>query len=223
MIYDTFADEIKREYELFLYALTGRYLALTGAGMEVSPHLINALRKSGLALQGMFVDHATTKVLEFAQEYASARSHERAVAFLGEIVRMSDANIATLIERLKGAALNPQTVPDMHGAMGLLLQRNMADPTYKVTTKSGRSYDAVKLMATEARDLGYRVWLDNQLEWIAVHGDLARVMMLDPTDERNGIVFSISGETSGYRSFAEIEQEIFHYNSLATVVPHVSV
>lgn len=223
MIYDTFADEIKREYELFLFALTGRYLSLTSAGMEVSPMLIRSMQVTGAALQGMFLEHATTKVREFAQSYASARSDERVSAFLREIERISEINIKSLTDRMRGAALNPQAVAgDPHGAMGLLLQRNMAHPEFRVPTQSGRSYEAIKLMVAEARDLGYRLYLDNKLEWIAIQSDLAQVMYPDPNDEREGMVFSISGNTAGYPSFAELEQEIFHYNARATVVPHVS-
>ena len=222
MIYDDFASTLQREYELFLFALTGRYLALTSAGVDASPHTILAVRKSALVLQGMFLEHANSKVREFVQNYPSARSDERVVAFLREISRMSDANIVSLTDRLRGAALNPQKQDDMHGAMGLLLQRQMATPTFKVETKSGRSYEAVGLMGTEARDFAYRTWIDNKLEWIAQTSDLAQVQYADPTHAGNGMVFSIGGETPNVPTFAQIEDEVFHYNAQAMVVPDVS-
>jgi hypothetical protein len=221
MIYDDFAEALRREYEVFLLALTGRYLSLTSAGVQASPHTIGELRRAGAGLQGMFLQHASAAIDNLIGEYPSARANERASAFKREIERMSDTNIESLIDRMKGAAMNPQAVGEVHGAMGLLLQQRMAQPEYRVPTKSGRSYEAKSLMYGQARDFGYRVWIDETLSSIAVLSDLAEVQYPDPNHAGNGMVFSVSGETPGYPSFAGIENEVFHYNAQAMIVPHV--
>lgn len=223
MIYDDFATQLQREYEVFLFALTGRYLSLSAAGVQVSPHSIETVRKAGIALQGMFLTHANALTRQFAQDYPSARAEERLIAFERELTRISDTNIKSLTDRMRGAAINPTMVGEVHGAMGLLLQSKMAEPDYRVSTKSGRSYDAKALLTTEARDLAYRMWIDHQLAWIAEGGDLAQVQYPDPNHADNGMVFSISGQTQGYPSFAQIEDDVFHYNAQAMIVPHVSL
>lgn len=223
MIYDDLASQLKREYEVFLMALTGRYLSLSAAGVQVSPQSIQAVQKAGIALQGMFLAHAKALVQQFAQEYPSASAATRVSAFERELTRMSDINIASLTDRMRGAAINPAAVGEVHGAMGMLLQQKMAEPEYRVPTKSGRSFDAKALMGSAARDFGYRMWIDHTLESIAQHGDLAQVHYYDPAHAGNGMVFSISGETKGVPSFASIEDEVFHYNAQAMIVPHVSL
>lgn len=223
MIFDDLASQLKREYEVFLFALTGRYLSLSAAGVQVSPQSITAVQKAGITLQGMFLEHANALVRQFAQDYPSASAQARVTAFERELTRMSDINIKSLTDRMRGAAINPTAVGEVHGAMGLLLQQKMAEPEYRIPTKSGRSFDAKALLWTEARDFGYRIWLDNKLEWIAQGGDLAQVQYPDPNHADNGMVFSISGKTQGVPSYAEIKDKVFHYNAQAMIVPHVSL
>lgn len=223
MIYDDFADKLKREYELFLFALSGRYLLLTSAGVEMTPLALRQLERSGALLQSTFLESAALRVAQFVAEYPSASAQERQSAFLREIERMTQVNIDSLIERMRGAAVNPTSVAaEMHGAMGLLLQRRMAQPEYRVPTKSGRSFEALGLMYAQARDFGYRIYLAGTLERIGQTDDLAQVQYADPNHADNGLTFSISGATAGYPSFASLEDTIFHYNAQAMVVPHVS-
>ena len=221
MIYDDFAEALRREYEVFLFALTGRYLSYTSAGVQASPMLAHQMKSAGAGLQAMFLEHASTKIDNLIGEYPSAYANERAVAFKRELTRVTDTNIDSLVDRIKGAAMNPTAVGEVHGAMGLLLQQKMANPEFRVPTKSGRSYEAKSLMYAQARDFGYRVWIDETLETIGATGDLAEVLYSDPNHAGNGMVFSISGKTPDYPSFAGIEDEVFHYNAQAMIVPHV--
>lgn len=223
MIYDEFADKLRREYGFFLLALTGRYLSISGTGVQVSPMLVRQLHTAGVGLQALFIAHASAQIDQLAADYPSASAHARVDAFKRELVRVTDTNIETVVDRLKGMATNTlESVKDAHGAIGLLLQKKMATPEYRVPTKSGRAYNAESLVQTEARDVGYRMWIANQLDWIVQHGDdLAAVQYPDPNHADNGMVFSITGSTKGYPSFAEIERKVFHYNAQAMIVPHV--
>lgn len=223
MIYDDFAEALRREYEVFLLALTGRYLSLTAAGVQVSPHTIQAVRTAGVALQAHFLSHATQMIADYLDDQYVAGSSDLAIAFERELNRITDTNIESLLDRMRGAAINPQAVGEVHGAMGLLLQQKMANPEYRVPTKSGRSYEAKGLMVAQARDFAYRVWIASTLAFIAKGGDLAEVQYPDPNHADNGLVFSISGNTEGYPSFAGIEKTVFHYNAQAMIVPHVSL
>lgn len=222
MIYDDFASQLQREYDLFLFAVAGRYLSLTGTNIEVSPMLVRQLRTVSAGLQATFLEHAKQRLNDFTAQYASASSEARSTAFMRELTRMTDENIKTLTDKLKGGVRDTfAAVKNAHGAMGLLMQKKAAEPEFLIKTKSGRSFKASAYLYTEARDLAYRVWIDNKLEWIAQAGDLAEVQYPDPNHAGNGMVFSISGETKGVPSFNEIEDKVFHYNAQATIVPHV--
>lgn len=222
MIYDDFATELQREYDLFLFAVAGRYLSFVGTNVEVSPMLVRQMRTAGAALQATFLEHAKRRLDDFTAQYTTASAQPRSVAFMRELTRMTDENINTLTDKMKGGLRDTfAAIKNAHGAMGLLMQKKAAEPEFLIKTKSGRSFKASGYLYTEARDLAYRVWIDSKLEEIARTGDLAEVQYPDPNHADNGMVFSISGETKGVPSFNEIEDKVFHYNAQATIVPHV--
>lgn len=223
MIYEDFADRMAREYQLYLIGLTGRYLALMTPGVEMSPWAIGQLQSAGEALQKTFMSIAERTMQDFMNQLSISNAQAQAQAFMSTVTSMTTQNIQLLVDRMKGVKNNALDAMknDMHGAMGLLLQRQLTNPEYLVKTASGRSYQAAPLMRTEARQFGYQEWLASELEKLAEQGDLAEVRYADPEHENNGLVFSISGDTPGYPSFESITDSVFHYNSTATIAPHV--
>jgi hypothetical protein len=223
MIYDDFGENSRREYDLFVFALTGRYLTLVAPGIAVSPMSIYTLRASGSMLRKAYLQSAFRMIDGYAQEYASARSEQLALDWRRELERITEVNIESLVLRLKGAARSELSLLDnVHGAMGTLLQQRLSSPELVVPTASGREYKAGPLVGAEARDFAYRAWLDSELERIAVTSDLAEVIYPSADHEGHGRVFSISGATIGYPSFALLEEDVFHFNANAMVKPHVS-
>lgn len=74
------------------------------------------------------------------------------------------------------------------------------------------SEDFVRVLVRQHLLLTY---VESYLFALAKSGkDLARVVY---TDERNGLVFSITGTTGGYPSYDDIRESAFHPNSLASV------
>lgn len=223
MIFNDFADRLTREYEMYLIGLTGRYLSLIAPGVDVSPWAIGQLRAGAEMLRKTFLTIANRTVQDFLTQVSADGMREQTQAFMDRVANMTAQNITLLTDRMKGVndtALNAFK-SSMHGAMGLLLQRQLTNPEYTVTTDSGRTYQAAPLMKTEARQFGYQHWLIAEMQKLSWQGDLAKVVYPDPEHENHGLVFSMSGATPGYPSFEDLQDSVFHYNSTATIAPHV--
>ena len=221
MIYDEFGAQMKREYELFLFALSGRYLSLIAPGADVSPMMIRQFTQSASQLQATFIQTAIQRIEQFATTYPSASAEKRSTRLVSELMRITASNIETLTLRMKGGAQNALAgVKNAHGAMGLLLQQKLSNPEFRVKTPKGRSFDAVSYTHAEARNFAYLAWIDATLERIALTSDLAEVRYPSADHAAYGTVFSISGSTPGYKSFQEMEL-LFHYNSTAFPHDHV--
>lgn len=223
MIYDDFGEDAGREYDLFIFALTGRYLSLRAPGIAVSPMSVESFKLSGAMLRKAFLQSANRMIDDYARDHVSARSEELVASWRTELARITENNIASLVLRLKGGERNELSLlADVHGAMGLLLQRQLSSPELTVTTASGRQYKAGPLVRAEARDFAYRAWLSAELDRIGASSDLAEIAYASSDHENHGRVFSITGATPGYPSFESLEEDVFHFNANAMVKPHVS-
>ena len=221
MIYDEFATKLQREYELFLFALSGRYLNLIAPGAAVSPMMVRQMETEGAKMRDTFLHSATQRADDFARTYTVAGAQQRSEQFLSDLKRITTENIATITQRMKtGSANTLSGIKHAHGAIGLLLQQKLSNPDFRVKTPKGRSFDAVGYVFAEARNFAYLTWIDATLEKIAVTSDLAEVRYPNPEHTANGTVFSISGKTPGYKTFAEVKL-LFHYNSTAFPHDHV--
>lgn len=218
MIYDDFATKLKQDYNLFLFALAGRYLTLTAPGAEVSPQMLRQMKEQGLELAKTFMQSAGMRIGDFTHSHQSAGVEARSSAFVKVLANIAAQNIDMLTLRMKGGAKNALAgVKEAHGAIGLLLQQKLANPDFRVKTPKGRSFDAVAYLFAEARNFAYLSWIDTTLERIAQTSDLAEIRYPNPEHSANGTVFSISGSTPGYKSYEEVKL-LFHYNS--TAFPH---
>jgi len=221
MIFDDFATKLKQDYDLFLFALAGRYLTLMAPGAEVSPHMVRQMQEQGAALAKTFLSSASARVDDFAQSYPLADSDVRSARFKRELSNIAAQNIYTLMQRMKGGAQNTLAgVKEAHGAIGLLLQQKLSNPDFRIKTPKGRSFDAASYLLAEARNYAYQSWIEFTLAQIAQTSDLAQVNYPNPEHVGHGTVFSISGQTPGYKSFEQIKL-MFHYNSTAFITHHV--
>lgn len=221
MIYDDFAVKLQREYELFLFALSGRYLSLITPGADVSPMMVRQMETEGEKLRATFLQSATQRVDDYARTYTVASAQARADHFVSDLKRITTENIKTITQRMKaGSATTLSGIKHAHGAIGLLLQQKLSNPDFRVKTPKGRSFDAVSYVFAEGRNFAYLTWIDATLEKIAVTSDLAEVRYPNPEHAAYGTVFSISGKTPGYKSFEEVKL-LFHYNSTAFPHDHV--
>jgi hypothetical protein len=223
MQYEDFAIRLKAEYELFLFALSGRYLSLMAPGADVSPMSINQFEQSARELRATFLQSANRAIVEQVSNVSVDEVTALAQGFGEEMARVSAENIGTLVTRMKGVKVNAlDAVNNAHGAMGLLLQQKLATPEFNVTSASGRTFKAAPFVKAQARHFAYRTWLYQQMVGFSWEGDLAQVIYDDPTHDNDGLVFSMSGATPGYPSFDDLIDTVFHYNAKAKIGPHVS-
>jgi len=222
MIYDDFAAQFKKEYEVFLFALAGRYLLAIAPGAEVSPMMINDFKTQAVTLRETFLHSAMQSITSYLTAINSGRVTELSVAFGNELNHATLQNIQQLVASMKGVGqVATKSVKDAHGGLGLLIQKKLASPDFVLKTPAGRKFKAPDLIRLMAREFAYRQWLHQQIEDIAKTGDLAQIYYDNPDHVHSGTVFSISGETEGHMTWAWAERVVFHYNSTAMVKPYV--
>lgn len=222
MQYEGFAIRLKAEYELFLFALSGRYLAQMAPGGAVSPVHIGDFERNAHALRSTFLKTANRSVSEYVAGPPVDAVDKLAKDFESQLEQITRQNVDSLVQRMKGARGNTlDAVGQVHGAMGLLLQQKLATPEFNVTAASGRTFKAAPFVKSQARQFAYQSWLQAQVSALSVTGDLAQVLYDEPAHENHGLTFSISGATPGYPSFESLAQSVFHYNANAKVAPHV--
>lgn len=222
MIYDDFGEQMKKEYEVFLFALSGRYLSAMAPGAEVSPKMVNDLKASAASLRDTYLRTASQTIAVYVAQLDNGNGTEQSVTLTNELAMVTSQNISTLIARMKGAHQDAlKSVKDAHGGIGLLLQKKLANPEFTVETASGRKYKAPDYVRGMTRDFAYRMWLNARMEEISWTSDLAMVTYDDPSHSSYGKVFSISGDSTEYPSFASLERGVFHFNASAKVEVYV--
>lgn len=222
MIYEDFAQRFKREYEVFLFALAGRYLLAIAPGAQVSPRMINDFKSEAAALRETFLQSAMQTVTTYLNQIDAGRVTDLSVAFGNELNHATMQNIQQMVAAMKGVSqVATKSVKDAHGGMGLLLQKKLESPAFVLKTPAGRRFNATDLVGSMAREFAYRQWLHTTIEQIADSGDLAEAYYDNPDHAYNGAIFSISGESDKHQSWAWAERVIFHYNATAKVRAHV--
>jgi hypothetical protein len=228
MDYDALTRAVMALYDAYLYGITGVYFSMQAPGAHVSPRLLTEFETVTNRLKKTFIAQTRGEIDAFLSAPNAAPDHRvlrdartAAEGLLDDIERIAGANQRSLVDRLKGKTQQfASMLKTATGGVGLLLQRKLEKPEFKVADASGRMWKAPVLMRTMVRDFGYQ----NDIEFDLAHmdGDLAMVQYADPNHTNNGLVFSISGKTDGYPSFASIRGSIFHPNATARVVSYVS-
>jgi hypothetical protein len=228
MLYGELTERMMANYNLFLFALFGRYQQIRAPGIEVTPRALTDLQVDAYALAKTFVVIAETEfdnylyslVEDRSSELVALLTHRKSEALIlvrgmvaenvKQVVSLGKTGVRDFASLLKGGA---------RGAMGLLVQRKMAGLEFKVTDTSGRKWGARTLMRVVIRDFAYQSWIDFSLQSVRDAGvDLVEVQY---SDESKNFVMSMSG-ASGHPSLADIRDTIFHPNSNAAVESYVS-
>lgn len=215
MLYDTLATRLTAEYDLFLYALSGRYQQMRAPGVTATPRAIADLNYKAHELASTFYQIASNEIatyidpmIEAASESVADRLTQRKIAVLTLITSMLLENVHQVIKTARTGITGPgDMLKGSTGAIGSLLQRMMAKITFKANDTSGRKWDAEKLFRVIVRDFAYQSWLDQQVEQL----DEAGVTLI--TNNQNA-VFPIS-------EFENVRAQYFHINSNAIPTPYV--
>lgn len=221
MIYDDLATRLASEYGLFLLALTGRYQQIRAPGVEVTPRVIADLQFDGYKLGNTFYEIAEREIDNYLRPMLEAASGDAIDALLTRknetltaIRFISIENVQTVAKLARtGISGIASMLAGSTGSIGLLVQRQVGKIDFKAHTRSGREWDAKKLLRSGVRDFGYQSWLDATAQQFRESG-------MDIMQSSKGDVFSLAG-TEGYPTFDEVRETAFHFNSTAIMVPYV--
>ena len=221
MNFDDLAMRLDAEYNLFLFALMGRYQQMRAPGVGVSPKAIADLNSEAHQLASTFYQTAASSLEGYLQpllEEASEALSDKLTASkadtlntirsmllenVQQVVHLGKTGVQGVGALLKGAA----------GATGLLVQRQAGKIDFKASDSSGRKWNARTLMWVVVRDFAYQAWIDFEVEAFAESGH-------DLMQTTKGQVFSLLG-TDGYPTFAMIRAIHFHPNSHSQMRPYV--
>lgn len=220
MVFDDIAVKIGTQFDLYLFALAGRYHQMRAPGVEVTPRAIVDLHDDVRALSKTFYQTATTEFDVYLSEVAMDASvdelevtldrkrelqaylHDIVSDCSDQVIKMAKTGIGTFADLLKNA----------HGAMGLLAQRQAGKIEFKATDTAGRSWNARRLMYAVVRDAAYQSFIDAQVaDLLRDGGDLVLTS--------HGQVLSLL-TTEGHPDFADTRNFLFHPNSTTVIVSH---
>lgn len=221
MLFDALATRLSAEYDLFLYALSGRYQQMRAPGVAVTPRAVSDLNQSSQGLVHTFYQIATTEIDNYLRPMRSEASGDvadsltvRKKLVLSHIRAMLIENAQQVVKATRtGVASAGDLLQGKTGAIGLLLQRQAGKIQFKTADTSGRKWDAEKLFKVVVRDFAYQAWLDFEADRYAQAGQ-------DLMQTPKGRIFSLL-ETTGYDSFEAVRPEVFHINSNEIMVPYV--
>lgn len=229
MRYDDLAARMVASYELFLFALNGRYQQLRAPGVEITPKALRDLEVDAYALGKTFITIAENEI----EGYLRPLVEDGSGALQSALVTRKKEALALVrgmvVENVKQVARAGRTgvgslaelLRDAHGGIGLLVQRAVGTIGFKVTDTSGRKWEPTKLMRVVVRDMGYQAAIDFDIDHLRNSGaDLACAVWVADDHIHDQLVFALS-EHAKYPSFESIRSEVFHPNSHATVMPYV--
>lgn len=219
MKYEIVLARQKANYELLLMALTGAYMARIMPGQEVTPLALKQLRDTARHMIGNFGKQLKADIQSFKSDLGYETSDYDA-EYEPQISALLLANVSTIVKALRASKSDlAKMLSGGHGAVGELIQARINQPVYKSVDSAGRTWEADKLFGFLLRNYLYFTEISASIQDVKNAGsDLAKVVYPNKPDHKNnGLVFSISGDTSGYKSLAEIKASVFHFNANAEV------
>lgn len=230
MRYDDLAGRVVSAYEMFLFALNGRYQQMRAPGTEVTPRALRDLQVDAYGLGKTFLNIAEAEVENYLRPMLEDGSDELQTALT---LRKKEALALVrgmVIENVKQAGKVGRTgiggfsdlLRNAHGGMGLLVQRAVGTIGFKVTDTSGRRWEPTKLMQVVVRDFGYQSDIDAFVDRRRAMGDRFAAAIWTNVGGYivDQVVFSI-GEDETYPSLETIRDTVFHPNSKAILTSYV--
>lgn len=216
-----FTNRLVGNYELFLYAITGRYLEFRSTGAVIAPFEIKRLEIDAQRLARNFYAASADSVEDFIASVSMHGSDEllasltvRKIVVLRLIGQMVAENVAQVLLSARSGTQGVSKLLEAHGAMGLLVQRQAGKIRFKSRDTSGRNWDSAPIFHVIARDFAYQCWIDAALDNIADSG-VTDVQVAYQNATRNFVIALVDLDDSK-------RSEIFHPNSSALPEAYVS-
>jgi hypothetical protein len=221
--YDDIAARFSLRFRLYATAVAGERGLAAAAGLKPesvkrwsrAQQFRDAFAEDAARELGYFLnDH-----LASASELFQVRGMQRLNGTLAELSNIT-GQIQHRSNRDASGARAQLTDHIKGGAAGLLAQRRLATPTFKVEDAAGRVWDAEKLVYTIVRDYAYQTHIDSQFD--AALNDGAKEVAVahpNPNHSMNGVSIDLTGPAEAW---LPVRDETFHINSRLQV-RHVSV
>jgi hypothetical protein len=220
-IYDDLGTRYGAKFRMFATAVAGERALAAAAGIPPT----NAKRWSRAdQFRSAFLSEARIELSRYAQELMGNAQQEALGTTLGRLAS-TWADIADLTGQIVTQSTrqatfglqNPLTVLQSSrmgaGAIGVLAQQRLANPTFKVRDSAGREWNGDLLMERIVRDFAYQVFIDHQFEQARQDGAQEVVLQHpDSTHPLAGETLPVTGE-----DWLQKRNEVFHFNSKLTV------
>lgn len=224
--FDDFGARYRDRFRMFATAVAGERALAAAAGLP--PGSIKQWSRAHQFKDALLKDFQTEAIRYFQDHLAKADEpfRKRGMAMMGhtylEVARISSAVITQSVRQATFGKDNPLSALDVKrmgtGAIGLLAQRRLANPDFKVADTSGRQWTADTLVGTIVRDFAYQVLIDSQYDE-AIRDGATEVTLEHPDPEHMlaGQTLPLTGD-----GWLALRDSTFHVNSNLTVT-HASV
>lgn len=215
---DQFRFDLARDYDNYASALTGRYLAIqAAAGTPAPAFFIEQFVSLTRGHVTQFIIGADNRINGWVADLGNGVDHEPRASALKQSLRViAVKNARDLTARLRGGHLGAAAMFNRPmGALGDLLQRQLAKPDLKSLDDAGRLWDSSKLVGMIGRDFAYQSLIDAQAYHLALGGDRARIAYEDESHPYHGLIVSLTGADSDLPSLASVRKPVFHPNASA--------
>jgi len=239
---DSLAEGVKREYEFMLSSHVANFARIMDSSNPTSPdarHLLEqkmhdatvtfigtasaSLKASVTVLTNNALDASKARLSAQERSNLDEMIEDEHHLMFSEIIGMQFRDAATVMKALHKTALqvNIQKMRGKVNSVTALIQARrgkVAELKFLQADRSGRNWSSPVYVRTIARLFLLRVYVESFLFGrVSVGSDLAEVVYSDPGHDNHGLRFSISGETAGYPKYVDIQDEIYHPNSSASV------
>ena len=233
---DAISESVMREYQFMLSSFVATF-ARTIDSDATHWQLDDKLRVNAVSFfdfMSVFLKQETVTLVNNALDTAQARLSPENRQILDTLIADELSNIfaqaigtefrdtATVLKALRSIALQVGLHTLRGGSRVTAMIRakrgKVADLKFIQADKSGRNWSSAVYIRTIVRQFLLRVYIESFMFGRASLGhDLVEVVYSDPDHDKHGLVFSISGETAGYPKYGDIEAEVFHPNSIASI------
>jgi hypothetical protein len=226
MVYDQLQTSITNQYSMYLSALMGRYQAMRAAGVKPSPQVVARMRADCLEFRETFCRSASQEVARYATTLSEGASAPLVASLISRTTNMVEFIRSATLENVNqvvqaavtGVAGFREVLKGARGAVGELVQRDIGNIDFKVSTESGAKWSAGTLMRFAVRDFAYQCRIDSTVEELLDQG----VTVVEAYRDDAGTLATLSLDGSGpggLQTLAEVRSTLFHPNSTTLIRP----
>lgn len=225
-----YADNIRSLYEAWLKGVVGLFAVALEAPNPTVPRVRGDFTASATALADDMLRRVEATMTEAserllvelpADDAYRSMVREGVAEFVARTRMQTIRDILTAAASLRKLAIEIELGSQAENFTTALLRAKRGRVTqlkFHYTDRANRRWASPQFVAVAAREFLVNTDIDIALRAISPRSDLARLVYPDPAHEHHGLVFSISGASHVYPSFAElVERGLFHPNTYVSV------